>query len=409
MPLPGYNPYTPGAGLYPPFLAGREVAIRRVEDVRLRIEDGGGSSPLVVVGVRGMGKTSLLLHFSDQLSNQGWLVPPLQEIDSRRRFGSTWIALRAWLTEHTPGRNLPKQKRWQSGAVTWNAGIEAAPTGPKARAGAGGSLDRVPAEPAGEELRRDVYAVLSRLAEDGVRVALLFDETQDARIDELGLLAELGQDAAKGRWPLLTVFGGLTPLSSRLVRARSYASHFETLEVGPLVGEAPREALRRPAEDRGVTFTESGLGVAVAFAQGIPYHLQVIGQKAWERSEGSITDAEVHAAESPAREAIEASMYRPLWDRASEAEQAYMLAMAKSDRNQYGAHVREVLDRLRTSHAVGAQTRARLIQKGMVHSVRHGFIDFSYPGFAAFAELQVLSTRRRATRPHSPGTENGHE
>ncbi len=65
-------------------------------------------------------------------------------------------------------------------------------------------------------------------------------------------------------------------------------------------------------------------------------------------------------------------------------------------RNQYGAVVRDTLERLGVDHASSAQTRDRLIQKGLVHASKHGFLDFSYPGCAAFAATQgAPSTPRR--------------
>ena len=59
----GINPYTPNAGAKPPVLVGRE---REMEDFRVllrRLAAGRTEKSLIVVGLRGVGKTVLLGEF----------------------------------------------------------------------------------------------------------------------------------------------------------------------------------------------------------------------------------------------------------------------------------------------------------------------------------------------------------
>lgn len=386
------NPYTPGAGLYPPYLAGREQAQRALQRAREAVEAGGGASPLVVTGLRGMGKTSLLLGFREELAAAGWLVPSLQEFDTRRPLATIWPGLRDELEALSP-RRLPRQRgrRWESRSLEWRTGAEVGPAGPRVRAEAAGSVARVASlEPGEEALRAELLAFLPGVFGRELSLGLLFDEAQDASLRDLGLLAELGHRAAQQRWPLLIVFAGLTPLHDKLVRARSYATRFPALPVQPLSRQEAAEALEVPAQQRSVKFEAEGLAVALDFAAGVPYHLQMIGQHAWERRLGDRLRLEAIVMAVPAaREEIATGMYRPLWNRASEAEQEYLIAMAGAERTHQGIPVAQVLQRLSRDHRTGATLRARLINKGLIHPQRYGHLEFSYPGFRDFVAREA--------------------
>ena len=68
---PIYNPYSPGAGSPPPELAGRDELIETariaIERTRLRFP----AKSLMLVGLRGVGKTVLLDHIREQAERSG--------------------------------------------------------------------------------------------------------------------------------------------------------------------------------------------------------------------------------------------------------------------------------------------------------------------------------------------------
>ena len=69
---PRRNPYVPGAGTPPPELAGRHDVLERAEIALDRIRHGRFSKSLIVVGLRGVGKTVLLVRFQEQAKRQGY-------------------------------------------------------------------------------------------------------------------------------------------------------------------------------------------------------------------------------------------------------------------------------------------------------------------------------------------------
>src|SRR5262245_42785375 len=64
------NPYRPGAGHMPPYLAGREQEFAEFD--RLLTQDGILEN-LVLTGLRGVGKTVLLEAFKPRALHSGWL------------------------------------------------------------------------------------------------------------------------------------------------------------------------------------------------------------------------------------------------------------------------------------------------------------------------------------------------
>jgi len=57
---PVINPYTPGAGTPPPELAGRDALRENIRIAVKRMRIGNAAKSLILVGLRGVGKTVLL-------------------------------------------------------------------------------------------------------------------------------------------------------------------------------------------------------------------------------------------------------------------------------------------------------------------------------------------------------------
>src|SRR5258706_7848307 len=62
---PVLNPYAPGAGAKPPELAGRDALRLEVRIELERIKEGRHSKSILMVGLRGVGKTVLLDQFRE--------------------------------------------------------------------------------------------------------------------------------------------------------------------------------------------------------------------------------------------------------------------------------------------------------------------------------------------------------
>jgi len=83
------NPYTPGAGRKPPTLAGRDGDLENFKALIERLGTGGYERSLIYSGLRGVGKTVLLMEFDVLASEAGWATTDVQEVGSQPDFRVT--------------------------------------------------------------------------------------------------------------------------------------------------------------------------------------------------------------------------------------------------------------------------------------------------------------------------------
>ncbi|MFC0138732.1 ATP-binding protein [Erwinia mallotivora] len=68
---PILNPYSPGAGHQPPELAGRDTLRQRINIAIARIKAGRAAKSILMIGLRGVGKTVLLEQMRKDAEAQG--------------------------------------------------------------------------------------------------------------------------------------------------------------------------------------------------------------------------------------------------------------------------------------------------------------------------------------------------
>lgn len=72
------NPYVPGAGRKPSALVGRDRQRRDWQTALERVELGRSSQPVVLYGLRGVGKTVLLSDFRRTAVQRDWIVAQVE-------------------------------------------------------------------------------------------------------------------------------------------------------------------------------------------------------------------------------------------------------------------------------------------------------------------------------------------
>ena len=68
------NPFTPGSGLRPPALEGRNDQIDAFDLLVARSKRRNYDRGMILSGLRGVGKTSLLNYLAHHADSQGWLT-----------------------------------------------------------------------------------------------------------------------------------------------------------------------------------------------------------------------------------------------------------------------------------------------------------------------------------------------
>ena len=80
---PRTNPYAPGAGTQPPELVGRDDIIEKAAIALDRCRNGLPSRGLLMVGLRGVGKTVLLTRIAQETEARGFAVVSVETPEKR--------------------------------------------------------------------------------------------------------------------------------------------------------------------------------------------------------------------------------------------------------------------------------------------------------------------------------------
>ncbi len=77
------NPYTPGAGRKPPYLAGRDRDLEEFSSLVEVLSARGAERSRIFYGLRGVGKTVLLMELDILASEAGWATTDVVEVGSK--------------------------------------------------------------------------------------------------------------------------------------------------------------------------------------------------------------------------------------------------------------------------------------------------------------------------------------
>ena len=382
---PILNPYAPGAGAQPPELAGRADLRDVARTALIRTKIGRSSKSILMVGLRGVGKTVLLERIREEAESNG--IYTLQiEAPENRSFPSVMVPqLRLTLLKIS---NREAAKVLAQRALRGLAGF--VKTLKVEYQGIGLTLNSVPEAGLADsgDLETDLQDLLEVVGAaakaDQSCVALFVDELQYVKEDELAALITALHRTSQRGLPVTMVGAGLPQVRGRMGKAKSYAERlFEFPEIGPLSPEDAKLAIAKPARDEGVEIEPIALDAIVAQTQCYPYFLQEWGKHVWDVAESSpITGSHVEVASRQAVADLDASFFLVRFDRLTPTEKRYLRAMAQLGQGPHrSGDIASVLDRAVTSLA---PTRSQLINKGMIWSPNHGDTAFTVPMFDEF-------------------------
>lgn len=387
---PVRNPYSPGAGRKPSALVGRDAVLRKWSNALQRAELGRTDQPIVLYGLRGVGKTVLLAEFRRNASKRDWIVAQVEAGSGkslRELLGEALYAPLADLARPNAGRRVLKALKTAlsfkasydtSGSWTFGLDLSDSPGG-----GANtGILDT--------DLKKLVLDLSDAAREEGVGLAILVDEAQDLSSDDLTTLCTIAHAAAQDDWPALFALAGLPSLPRILAEAKSYAERFQYEKIEQIDALVVSEALTIPAAQEDASWDDAAVELVVAASGRYPYFLQQYGQEAWNVSPGpviALRDAELGVVHG--NNQLDNGFFRARWDRATPAEQQYLRAMAVD--GDSGSSSGEVAARLSKQPKSLGPLRASLIAKGLIYAPEHGVVGFTVPGMAAFIERQVAA------------------
>lgn len=379
------NPFAPGAGTPPPQLAGRESLLETVRIAAERSRRGLPAKSLLMVGLRGVGKTVLLDRMRDDAEAAGIHTLRIEAPEGRSLPALLAPQLRQALlrlSRNEQARDLGHK------ALRALAGFARALKVKYQDIEVGIDFDPEPGLADNGDLEHDLQALLEAAGASaqaaGTALLLFIDELQYVEEEQLAALITALHRTAQRRLPVMLVGAGLPQLRGRMGRAKSYAERlFDFPEVGALDPEAARIAISKPAAALGVSIDDAALDRLVGETRGYPYFLQEWGKHAWDVADASpITTSDIEAASREAIAALDESFFRVRFDRLTPAEKKYLRAMAELGPGPHRSG--DVADTLSRKVTALGPTRNQLIAKGMIWSPNHGDTAFTVPLFDEF-------------------------
>jgi hypothetical protein len=379
---PILNPYSPGAGTQPPELAGRDELREQVRIAIARIKIGRQAKSLMMIGLRGVGKTVLLDRMRLDAEATGILSLRMEAPEGR--------SLPALLAPQVR-QALLKLSRTESAkalaqrALAGLAGFAKALKVKYADLEVGLDFEPEPGLADNGDLESDLQDLLEATGEAAKKantaVIIFIDELQYVAEDELGALIMAMHRIAQRNLPLMLVAAGLPQLPGRLGKAKSYAERlFDFPFIGPLDKNESNKAIVNPALAENVDYQTEAVDFIYNETQGYPYFLQEWGKHAWDAaSESPITVEDTKNASITAVAALDASFFHVRFDRLTPKEKDYLRAMAELGPGPHRSG--DIATKLKKSVQSFATLRNHLINKGMIWSPNHGDTAFTVPLF----------------------------
>ena len=379
------NPFAPGAGTPPPELAGREDVRETVRIAMERVRRGRPTKSVLMIGLRGVGKTVLLDRMRDDAEATGIHTIRLEAPESR--------SLPALLAPQLR-QALLRLSRQERAKVLAERGLRALAGFAKALKvkyddiEVGLDFEPEPGLADNGDLEHDLQALIEAAGEAAksgdTALAIFIDELQYVEEEQLAALITALHRAAQRQLPIVLVGAGLPQLRGHMGRAKSYAERlFDFPEIGPLNEEAARQALAKPAEAEGAAFEPDALDAVLDKTRGYPYFLQEWGKHSWDAAnESPITAADVELASTTTICALDESFFRVRFDRLTPTEKRYLRAMAELGPGPHRSG--DIAHELKRQVTSLGPTRSQLIAKGMIWSPNHGDTAFTVPLFDEF-------------------------
>ena len=376
------NPYAPGAGTPPPELVGRDELIEDADIALDRLRNGLAAKSLLMVGLRGVGKTVLLNRILLDATDRGFECVLIEAPENRSLPGTLAGPLNSALirmSRSAAARELSNRaRRALAGFVSaMKFGFDDITFSI--------DIDREEGVADSGDLDTDLTSLLQVAGEAararGTALVLFIDEMQYVEERQLGALITALHRTAQRQLPVTLIGSGLPQLVGHAGAAKSYAERmFSFPEVGPLPPDAAARAVEAPAKRLGVTYSRAALDGILRITECYPYFLQEWGSACWRVAEGpTITRSDVEAATPVAVRELDTTFFRVRFERTTPFERQYLRAMAELGPGPHrSGAIAEVLER-----AVQrvAPTRARLVKKGMIYSPAHGDTAFTVPLF----------------------------
>ncbi len=389
------NPFRPGAGHKPPYLAGRK---KEEAEFRRLLKQTDILENMILTGLRGVGKTVLLEQFKPMAISENWL----------------WVGTDLSESSSISEENLATRILADLSVVSSSIVLSSEDRAPMGFTGEAEKVDTV----IGYDVLKHVFSATPGLVSDKLKAALEFvwaklpkngrrgiifayDEAQNlsdhASKEQYptSLLLDVFQSIQRKGVPFMLVLAGLPTLFPKLVEARTFAERmFHVVFLNRLSPEDSRDAIKKPIEtaDCPVRFSDESVDAICLMSNGYPYFIQFISRETYDiwtvNPNATIPVSEIIGK-------LDADFFAGRWARATDRQRELLIVIANLDSCDDEFTVQEIAEKsvdvgrkaFKNSHI--NQMLASLIKAGLVYKNRHGKYSLAVPLLGDFIKRQI--------------------
>lgn len=378
------NPYRPGAGLMPTYLAGREEDIANLEQMFQALCMNIPTPSIIFSGLRGVGKTVLINTLQKSAENQGIFCKHI-EVEERNDFISQVAscsqaflrkisttekfkhliqkpldAIKALVVSFDPNDNtfslsLQERELYSSTNLT-------------------------------QSLTEVFVAIGEAAYKSETPICFFIDEIQYMKPSELSaLIAALHRSNQLG-YPIMVVGAGLPKIYKMLSEAKSYSERlFIYKEIGSLTAEQSRNAIEEPVRRLRVTYSQEAVTRIIEITKGYPFFIQQLCQVVYKNTDKKeIGKDDIESCIDEFFGVLDVGFFKVRYERCSEGEKKFVFAMVKC--GELPCTISNIAKKMKKNVNSISTARAQLINKGIIYPVRYKEVDFTVPEFSGFIQ-----------------------
>ena len=394
------NPFRPGAGHMPPYLAGRE---KEEEEFRELLEQEIILDNMILTGLRGIGKTVLLETFREIAIREGWL------------WVGTDLSESASVSEENLTRRLLTDLALVTSQIPFDIkverqiGFEVKPIYTEQYLGFNTLMNFYEQTPGlvSDKLKGTIEYVWDRMRTlQRHKLIFAYDEAQNlsdnAEENEfpLSLLLDTFQSLQRKNIPFMIVLTGLPTLFPKLIEARTYTERmFRRVFLSQLDESDSRDAIIKPIEQTHcpIRFDEPSVRKICELSGGYPYFIQFICKEVYD-----VWVQKASVGESlptiPVREVIQkldSSFFAGRWARITDRQRELLGVIAQLKNYDSEFTVQEIVSLSQKilekpfGSSQATQMLSALGKVGLIYKNRHGRYLFAVPMLGDFIRRQT--------------------
>ena len=378
------NPYRPGAGLMPVYIAGRDEDIQNVSQMFDALTMDIPTQSIIFSGLRGVGKTVLINKLQSIAEEKGIFCKHI-EIEERNDFISqiaecSQAFLRTISAKEKFKHLIQKPlEAIKSLVVSFN---------PEDNSFSLSMQDRELY--VSNNLTQTLTEVFSTIGETAQKtetpICFFIDEIQYMKQNQLGsLIAALHRGNQLG-YPIMIIGAGLPKIYKMLSDEKSYSERlFMYKKIDSLTDEQSEKAIEEPAKKFNIIYAHEAINKIVEITKGSPFFIQQLCKIVYDKTNKDVIElSDVENCIDEFLSSLDERFFKSRYERCAESDKKFIFAMVEC--GELPCTISNVAHNLNKTVGSISTTRAQLISKGIIYPVRYKELDFTVPEFSGYIQ-----------------------